>query len=179
MIRRSWLLSTLRSSLVILASGNHCLLRAASQPPDQAPSWRARDWNLAAAAPHPGWVDQPSVQGAWAYIDFWASWCAPCRLSFPFMNELQARYAPLGLKLYAISVDKEARGVAAFLRQNPAEFKILWDPEGLAAKAFQVPAMPSSFLINPQGRIVMQHPGFRLADRERLTHAVGKAMEGR
>jgi len=95
------------------------------------------------------------------------------------MNELKAKYETIGLKIFAISVDKESRAIAVFVRQNPADFSILWDPEGASAKAFEVPAMPSSFLINPQGRIVMRHTGFRVSDRQNLFQNIGNAIASR
>ncbi len=144
-----------------------------------APKWRARRWGSEQSPAQMEWVDHSSLERYWAYIDFWASWCVPCRLSFPFMNELNAKFVKGGLKLFAISVDKDLQSISGFIRQNPAQFSILWDPEGTAAQAFQVPAMPTSFLINPQGVIVMRHAGFRLSDRGTLMSAVTKAMDAR
>lgn len=144
-----------------------------------APKWRARRWVSEQSPAQMEWVDQSSLERNWAYIDFWASWCVPCRLSFPFMNELNAKFVKGGLKLFAISVDKDLQSISGFIRQNPAQFSILWDPEGTAAQSFQVPAMPTSFLINPQGVIVMRHAGFRLSDRETLMSTVTRAIEAR
>ncbi len=105
-------------------------------------------------------VSLSDLQGQWIYLDFWASWCAPCLLSFPFMNELQDAKASLGIQVVAISVDRKEERLANFLRTNPARFKVLWDAPGQVAKNYFVSTMPTSFLINPKGFIVLEHKGF-------------------
>lgn len=94
-------------------------------------------------------------------VDFWASWCGPCRSSFPWMNALRAKYAQRGLKILAVNVDKDRSLAAEFLQKTPAEFALLYDPEAELAKAFAVQGMPSSFLLDGQGRILAAHKGFQ------------------
>jgi len=118
-------------------------------------------------------------RGQWVYLDFWASWCAPCRLSFPWMNQLQREWGPKGLQIVAINLDSQRVKALQFLQRHPAQFMVLWDAAGHSAKAYDVQAMPMSYLIDPQGHIVSAHRGFTEASarateldlRKRLTAA--------
>ncbi|WP_232824682.1 TlpA disulfide reductase family protein [Algibacillus agarilyticus] len=100
------------------------------------------------------------LKGRVVYLDFWASWCGPCRKSFPWMNNLQTKYKKDGLVVLAINLDKEVHLAQAFLRDNPALFEISYDPEGNVALAYQLKGMPSSYIINQTGEIAYSHAGF-------------------
>jgi cytochrome c biogenesis protein CcmG, thiol:disulfide interchange protein DsbE len=106
-------------------------------------------------------------RGKAVYVDFWASWCDPCRKSFPWMNEIQAKYGNK-LKVIAINLDQDRAEADKFLKQNQPKFTIAFDPAGKTAVAYKVKAMPSSYLIDTQGRIVSSHAGFRSQDKEEL-----------
>ncbi|WP_169307062.1 TlpA disulfide reductase family protein [Ferrimonas sediminicola] len=99
------------------------------------------------------------------YLDFWASWCGPCRRSFPFMNQLVADYGPRGVTVVAVNLDVDREDAAKFLRQFPANFPIVYDPEFALADAYGVGGMPSSYLIK-DGEIVQTHIGFRPGDAD-------------
>lgn len=132
--------------------------------------------SLVSAAPSPNasWptdgdeLSLEQLRGKVVYLDFWASWCAPCRESFPWMNELQARFAEQGLVVVAVNVDKERELVKKFLDKYPAAFTIAYDPEGESAAQFKVKGMPSSYLIDRNGDIRFSHIGFRDKDRAEL-----------
>lgn len=99
--------------------------------------------------------------GTVVYVDFWASWCGPCRKSFPWMNDMQERYGERGFKVIAINLDKETELAARFLKDVPAQFTIAYDPEGKVADLYKVQAMPSSYLIDRQGNLHSTHLGFK------------------
>ncbi len=99
-------------------------------------------------------------KGKVVYIDFWASWCGPCRKSFPWMNAMHAKYASQGLEIIAINLDVEKALADEFLAKLPAQFTIYYDPKAQAAEAFDLQGMPSSYLFNKQGELVQQHTGF-------------------
>ena len=101
-----------------------------------------------------------SHQGKVVYVDFWASWCVPCRKSFPWMNEMQAKYADNNFTVLSVNLDAEKKFATEFLEQTPAQFAIFYDPKGQVAKAFKLKGMPSSFIINRQGKIISRHVGF-------------------
>jgi len=113
-----------------------------------------------------------ALRGQVIYVDFWASWCGPCRRSFPFMNEIQRRYGGHGVTVVAINVDSKRADADRFLRQYPAEFAVVYDSGGGTPGAYDVKAMPSSYLIDAQGRIAWIEHGFldehRAAVEERI-----------
>jgi len=100
------------------------------------------------------------LRGQVVYIDFWASWCGPCRRSFPWMNELQRRYGDRGLTIIAINVDAKRADAERFLRQYPATFTVAYDSAGTTPGAYEVKAMPSSYLVDREGRIAGIEQGF-------------------
>lgn len=110
-----------------------------------------------------------SAKGKVVLLDFWASWCAPCRKSFPWMNALQKKYGDKGLVVIGVNLDSDRKLAAEFLQAVPAQFRIEYDPKGNLATGLDVSAMPTSFLLDRSGKIVKQHAGFReaqLAARE-------------
>ncbi len=108
-----------------------------------------------------GNIDLKSLQGQVVYVDFWASWCSPCRKSFPWMNEMANKYKNMGFTIIAINLDKERKLADEFLKDVPHDFSIAFDPKGDTATAYDVRAMPSSYLIDKNGDIKYTHLGFR------------------
>ncbi|MGB5397328.1 MAG: TlpA disulfide reductase family protein [Gammaproteobacteria bacterium] len=105
------------------------------------------------------------------YVDFWASWCTPCKQSFPWMSEMQKRYKKEGLEIIAINVDKDRSLATEFLEQSVPGFTIAYDPEGKVAESYDLSVMPSSFLIDRKGKLVHVHKGFKTTEKN--------AMEGK
>ena len=105
-------------------------------------------------------LDLGQYQGKVVYLDFWASWCKPCRHSFPWMNAMQRKYSAQGLVIVAVNLDEQAADAARFLKDTPADFTIVYDPEGKLAEQYAVMGMPSSFLIGRDGKVVKKHQGF-------------------
>ena len=100
------------------------------------------------------------LRGKVVYVDFWASWCGPCRKSFPWMAEMQSKYGPSGFTVVAVNVDKKRPDAERFLNATPARFTIVYDPAGTTPAAWNVKAMPSSFLIDAKGNIAVVESGF-------------------
>lgn len=107
-------------------------------------------------------------RGKTVYLDFWASWCGPCRASFKWLNEAHDKYAAKGLVIIAINVDTDKTLATRFLKENSANFHIGYDPEGKVAEAYQLKGMPSTYIIDPNGRIRTTHVGYRAKDRGAL-----------
>ncbi|HKU85696.1 MAG TPA: TlpA disulfide reductase family protein [Casimicrobiaceae bacterium] len=105
-------------------------------------------------------VELAQLRGRVVYVDFWASWCTPCKRSFPWMNELDARYRDSGLTIVAINVDKRRDDAMRFLRDVPARFTVVFDAEGKTPAVFDVKGMPSSYLIDREGRVAAVEEGF-------------------
>jgi len=102
--------------------------------------------------------------GSVVYIDFWASWCGPCRKSFPWMNEIKERYSAKGLKIIAINLDANKLDASQFIHEMKPNFDIAFDPSGDVAGRYQVAGMPSAYLIDRNGELHSAHIGFRSKD---------------
>lgn len=99
-------------------------------------------------------------------VDFWASWCKPCRQSIPWLNAMRTRYGEAGLEVIGINVDAERGDADRFLREVPIEFEVVFDPHGELAKEFKVRGMPSSYVFDRTGKLVETHLGFREAKKD-------------
>jgi len=113
-------------------------------------------------------LDLKQFSGKVIYLDFWASWCGPCIKSFPYMNFLHRSFENQGLNVVAVNMDENIDDASEFLEKIPAEFSILRDAEQQCAKAFDVKAMPSSYLIDRKGVVRHVHLGFREGETEEL-----------
>ncbi|HYP17541.1 MAG TPA: TlpA disulfide reductase family protein [Opitutus sp.] len=102
----------------------------------------------------------PSVEGRVVLVDFWASWCAPCKASFPSMAKLHADYEARGLVIVAVSVDEKEAPYAAFVKKLRPPFSTLRDAQQTLVRAVQVPTMPTSYLVGRDGRVRHVHRGF-------------------
>ncbi|MGZ8259157.1 MAG: TlpA family protein disulfide reductase [Caldimonas sp.] len=109
-----------------------------------------------------------ALKGKVVYVDFWASWCGPCRQSFPWMNDMQQKYGAQGLQVVAVNVDAKRADADRFLSEVPAQFALAFDAKGESARRFGVKGMPSAVLIGADGKVVKVHQGFREQDRAEL-----------
>jgi len=116
------------------------------------------------AADLPGF-DIAQYRGKVVLLDFWASWCAPCLESFPWMQSVHERYASRGLVVVAVNVDHERDAADRFLRARNASFAVVFDREGALAERFHVASMPQSFYIDRAGTVRYVHNGFHGRDR--------------
>jgi thiol-disulfide isomerase/thioredoxin len=101
------------------------------------------------------------LKGKVVYVDFWASWCGPCRKSFPWMNKINQQYKAEDFVVITVNLDSEMALAKKFLDKYPANFSITYNPEGDIAEAYKVRGMPSSYLIDRKGNIAATHIGFR------------------
>jgi len=109
-------------------------------------------------------------------IDFWASWCVPCRRSFPWLNAMHAKYAGDGLVIIGVNVDSERAEATRFLAEYPADFQIYFDSEGRYAAEYGVEAMPSSFVIGRDGQVRARHLGFKVQKQPDYEAAIVDAL---
>jgi thiol-disulfide isomerase/thioredoxin len=99
------------------------------------------------------------LKGKVVLLDFWASWCGPCRKSLPFIDQLQTRYGSQGFQAVGVALDEDPEAMTAFLERTPVRFTIVPDGTGRSAEAFGVVAMPTTFLIDQEGRVVARFEG--------------------
>jgi cytochrome c biogenesis protein CcmG/thiol:disulfide interchange protein DsbE len=120
-------------------------------------------WFTAAYAGPP--LDLDGFLGRVVYLDFWASWCAPCRQSFPWMQAMKDAYERQGLTVIAVNLDQNRDDANAFLAQFHPNFDVRFDPQGKAAERFKVHGMPTGVIIDRHGVVRFTHIGFRPVDQ--------------
>jgi thiol-disulfide isomerase/thioredoxin len=139
---------------------------------DVAPAWSAPA--LAGGAP----VSLAAARGKVVYLDFWASWCAPCRTALPAIEELRREFPAEAFTVLAVNVDREPEAARRFLARNPVGYPSATDPEGRIPASFGLETMPTSYLIDREGVIRYVHRGFQRGDvaalRARIAALVGK-----
>jgi cytochrome c biogenesis protein CcmG/thiol:disulfide interchange protein DsbE len=99
-------------------------------------------------------------RGKVVLIDFWASWCPPCKTSFPALDSLYRQYQDRGVEVLAVNLDERRHDADTFLGAHPHRLTVLYDPKGVSPQAFGVKGMPSSFLIDRAGTIRFTHMGY-------------------
>ena len=108
-----------------------------------------------------------SLKGRIVVVDFWASWCGPCRKTFPLMEELHHRYAKRGLLILAVNEDKSRAAMDEFLKENPVTFTVLRDAKRKLAAQVRPPVLPTSYLLDAAGKVHSIQPGARTAKDSR------------
>jgi thiol-disulfide isomerase/thioredoxin len=109
----------------------------------------------------------PETSGHVVIVDFWASWCAPCKASFPSYAKVLSDYASRGVILVAVSVDEKKSAYDAFLKKQQPPFLTLLDEKKQLVGTVKVPAMPTSYIIGRDGRVRFIHTGFHGAETEK------------
>ncbi len=120
-----------------------------------------------------------AYKGKVVYVDFWASWCGPCKQSFPWLNEMQSKYGAKGFQVIGINVDAKTADAKVFLNEVPAKFTVAYDDKGVTPKQFGIKGMPSSILLDASGKIIAQHTGFRDSDKAQLEQAIQQALSAK
>ena len=122
---------------------------------------------VAAAAPAVQWsgpngsvVRLADTKGKVVLVDFWASWCPPCKESFPALDTIQRDYRARGVEVIAVNVDERRQAAEAFLVAHPHQLLVVFDPHGESPKEFKVRGMPSSFVLDRRGDIRFSHQGY-------------------
>ena len=134
--------------------------------------------------PFPGFTgkgiagDVPDLSGKIVLVDFWASWCAPCKKSFPALERLAKSFGPRGFTIVAVSVDEEAEAMDGFLETHPVSFTVVRDAAQKLVAEAGVEAMPTSFLLGRDGKIAAVHLGFDSAKTEKeLTAEIERLLK--
>ena len=121
--------------------------------------------------------DLSGFEGNIVYIDFWASWCGPCKKSLPWLNGISRKYKDKGLKILAINLDTNKQDADKMIASIKPEFEIAFDPDGASPEEFEVDTMPSAFLIDRKGKIVEIYKGFNETDEEAIEKNIAKLLE--
>lgn len=138
-----------------------CLLLV-GMPADTSTPAAAPDFRLPAR--DGGEVRLSDLRGQVVMINFWATWCGPCRQEMPLLEQIHAKYEPLGFTLLGVNVEPDSDEAQAWLTKVPVTFPILFDRDNAVSASFGVEAMPSSVLIDREGRVRHVHRGYKPGD---------------
>ena len=109
-----------------------------------------------------GQVSLASLKGKVVMVNFWATWCVPCRQEMPHLQALYQKYNSLGFELLAVNVEKNnAEGARKWLQETPVTFPVLFDPENQVTKLYKVQTMPSTVIIGRDGTMRFMHNGYK------------------
>jgi len=120
-----------------------------------------------------------SLRGKVVYLDFWASWCGPCRQSLPMLNDLRNELRKQGFEVLAVNLDEDKEDAKAFLKQFPVSYPVLLDPKGKTPQKYELPGMPTSYLIDRKGRVKSVHIGFKKQDINKIRQEVLNLLKQR
>ena len=125
----------------------------------------AAAFNLPSRAGKP--VALADLKGQVVLINFWATWCGPCRKEMPLLEQIQKKYAPLGFTMLGVNVEEDTRLMEAFLKDVPVTFPILLDPANGVSKLYNVSAMPSTVIVDRKGNLRFIHQGYQPGDESK------------
>jgi len=131
------------------------------------------------AQPVPQWldkVDMTQYQNKVVYLDFWASWCGPCRKSFPWLNSMQEKYADKGFVVIGVNLDRDINTAKQFIKNVPANFLLYSDPGSELAKKYKLVGMPSSYIFSASGELSERHVGFKKSKVELYEASIVKLL---
>ena len=121
-------------------------------------------------------VKLSSFKGKVVIVDFWASWCGPCRESMPVFDKLSKTYGKQGLVVLGVNIDNDVKSANKFLKDIPVSFPVVNDAKKAVAKAYAPPTMPSSYIIDRQGKVRVVHAGFKASDAKKIEAEIKKLL---
>lgn len=131
---------------------------------------------VSAPAPAADTLDLGQYAGKVVVLDFWASWCEPCRRSFPWLNTMHDKYGPEGLVIVGVNLDMERADAQRFLEEYPADFSIVYDANQALAREYEVVAMPSSYVIGRDGQLAAKHMGYKVRQQDEYEALIVRAL---
>lgn len=142
----------------MLAALAATVLMLPAMAPAAPASTPAPDFSLPARAG--GDVSLASLRGQVVLVNFWATWCGPCRKEMPLLEQIYQRYKGLGFTLLAVNVEEDSGGADQWLKATPVSFPVLFDRDNRVSKLYQVTAMPSTVIIDRKGQVRFVHYGY-------------------
>lgn len=131
---------------------------------------------LAAPGADNQWQRLQDYRGKVVYVDFWASWCAPCRQAMPQYERLYKQWAARGFVVIGVNVDTDREAATKALKRSKVSFPVVFDPLGTWAGRFALPTMPAGYLIGRDGIVRYVHQGFRTEDLPALEALIDKSL---
>ncbi|HEX9140299.1 MAG TPA: TlpA disulfide reductase family protein [Steroidobacteraceae bacterium] len=133
-------------------------LAAVAGAADLAPGAQAPAFALGSQSGKP--VDLSHLKGQVVLINFWATWCGPCRKEMPVLDQLYSKYKPLGFTLLGVNVEPDPSNATGFLKSTPVTFPILFDTDSKVSKLYEVAGMPSTVIVDRKGNVRYIHRGY-------------------
>ena len=130
------------------------------------------------AEPAPG-LDLPAYRGKIVLVDFWASWCGPCKLAFPAMARIAAHHAPHDLVVITVNAERQRAPGEAFLRRAQARLPVVWDTDGAITRTWSINDMPTTLVFDRQGKLRWRHSGFIATDERAVESQVSQLIAAR
>ncbi len=122
-------------------------------------------------------VRLPEADGKVHVLDFWATWCDPCREQLPFLDRLSSQYAPDGLSVYGVSFDEDRAALERFLERTPVSFGVLWDKGGSSlSEKLEITRLPTTLVVDRRGVVRDVHLGFDRAEEPKIEATVKRLL---
>lgn len=166
--RRTWLAALVLAALVLGAPAGAGAVEAGDAAPDFSIP------RLGAGKP----LQLSAYRGKVVYLDFWASWCAPCLVSLPMLDDLRKEFPSDQFQVLAVNLDTEPAKAQSFLAKRPVGYPSASDPQGRVPQSFGLSTMPTSYLIDRKGVVRYVHAGFRKDDIDEIRAKVRELVEG-
>jgi thiol-disulfide isomerase/thioredoxin len=110
-------------------------------------------------------IDLAQFKGQVVMINFWATWCGPCRQEMPLLEDIYKKYKPMGFTMLGVNVEPDAAGAEAWLgKQKPVSFPIAFDTDSKVSKLYKVAGMPSTVFVDRKGNVRVMHKGYKPGD---------------
>jgi cytochrome c biogenesis protein CcmG/thiol:disulfide interchange protein DsbE len=127
-----------------------------------------------------GKVDISSMKGKVVIVDFWASWCEPCKIELPALNEMYKKYKSKGLVVVGVNMDEKKADALAFLKEHPVQVQLAYDGEKkVLAEQIEIDKMPTSFIVDKHGKVAVRHEAFRDGDAAKIEEEIKKLLAGK
>lgn len=124
-----------------------------------------------------GDISLKQYRGRVVYVDFWASWCGPCRQSLPALNSIRKEFRKKGFEVIAINLDEEREDAMAFLKEFPVAYPTARDTSGEVPEAYGLVGMPTAYLVDKKGKVQMVHEGFKKSDESVLRKKIKMLLD--
>ena len=147
------------------------------------PAWAAADSATDAVAPSPApaftlqatdgrQVSLAQFKGDVVMINFWASWCGPCRQEMPLLDSIYRKYKDMGFELIGVNVEPDSKAANAWLKATPVTYPVLYDPQSKVSQLYQVQAMPTTVIIDRSGTVRFLHRGYLPGDENAYLNSI-------